>query len=59
MNLPALPAVAGAAGKARTSVLVVEDDLGIATQLVRGLRRGGYDVDHVTTGGAALRCGRA
>ena len=36
------------------SVLVVEDDLGIATQLVRGLTRGGYSVDHVTTGGAAL-----
>jgi DNA-binding response OmpR family regulator len=36
------------------SVLVVEDDLGIATQLVRGLTRGGYRVDHVTTGGAAL-----
>jgi DNA-binding response OmpR family regulator len=57
MNLPARPAVAGAAGNARTSVLVVEDDLGIATQLVRGLRRGGYDVDHVTTGGEALRWG--
>ena len=57
MNLPALPAVAGTACEARTSVLVVEDDLGIATQLVRGLRRGGYDVDHVTTGGEALRCG--
>jgi DNA-binding response OmpR family regulator len=42
---------------ARTSVLVVEDDLGIATQIVRGLRRGGYDVDHVTTGGEALRWG--
>jgi len=38
-------------------VLVVEDDLGIATQLVRGLRRGGYDVDHVATGGEALRWG--
>jgi DNA-binding response OmpR family regulator len=36
------------------SVLVVEDDLGIATQLVRGLTRGGYTVDHVTTGSAAL-----
>jgi DNA-binding response OmpR family regulator len=35
-------------------VLVVEDDLGIATQLVRGLTRGGYQVDHVTTGGDAL-----
>ena len=57
MNLPARPAVAGAAGNARASVLVVEDDLGIATQLVRGLRRGGYDVDHVTTGGEALRWG--
>jgi DNA-binding response OmpR family regulator len=57
MNLPALPAVAGAASKARTTVLVVEDDLGIATQLVRGLRRGGYDADHVTTGGEALRLG--
>src|SRR5215472_4642578 len=41
----------------RTSVLIVEDDLGIATQLVRGLRRDGYDVDHVTTGGEALRWG--
>jgi DNA-binding response OmpR family regulator len=38
-------------------VLVVEDDLGIATQLVRGLRRDGYDADHVTTGGEALRWG--
>ncbi|HYS31304.1 MAG TPA: response regulator transcription factor [Streptosporangiaceae bacterium] len=36
------------------SVLVVEDDVGIATQLVRGLTRGGYQVEHVTTGGAAL-----
>jgi DNA-binding response OmpR family regulator len=50
MTLPASPA-------ARTSVLVVEDDPGIATQIVRGLRRGGYDVDHVTTGGDALRWG--
>jgi len=38
-------------------VLVVEDDQGIATQIVRGLRRGGYDADHVTTGGEALRWG--
>ena len=37
-----------------TSVLVVEDDRGIATQLVRGLTRGGYQVDHVTTGAEAL-----
>jgi DNA-binding response OmpR family regulator len=50
MTLPASPA-------ARTTVLVVEDDPGIATQLVRGLRRGGYDADHVMTGGEALRWG--
>jgi DNA-binding response OmpR family regulator len=37
-----------------TSVLVVEDDAGIAAQLVRGLTRGGYQVDHVVTGGEAL-----
>jgi DNA-binding response OmpR family regulator len=37
------------------SVLVVEDDPGIATQLVRALDRGGYRVDHVLTGGEALR----
>lgn len=36
------------------SVLVVEDDIGIASQLVRGLTRGGYRVDHVTTGTEAL-----
>ncbi len=44
-------------GTGRASVLVVEDDPGIATQLVRGLTRGGYDVDHVTTGGDALSHG--
>ena len=37
-----------------TSALVVEDDAGIATQLVRGLSRGGYQVDHVMAGGEAL-----
>jgi len=37
-------------------VLVVEDDPGIASQLVRGLSRSGYEVDHVTTGGDALSC---
>ena len=58
MTMPASPAQAGQpSGMARTSVLVVEDDLGIATQIVRGLRRGGYDADHVTTGGEALRWG--
>ncbi|HEX9528193.1 MAG TPA: response regulator transcription factor [Streptosporangiaceae bacterium] len=35
-------------------VLVVEDDEGIATMLVRGLTRGGYRVEHVTTGANAL-----
>ena len=45
---------AGPPGEAGTSVLVVEDDPGIATQLVRGLTRGGYAVDHVTTGRDAL-----
>jgi DNA-binding response OmpR family regulator len=38
----------------KISVLVVEDDAGIATQLVRGLNRGGYAVDHVATGRDAL-----
>jgi len=32
----------------------VEDDPGIATQLVRGLSRSGYTVDHVMTGREAL-----
>jgi DNA-binding response OmpR family regulator len=41
-------------GETSASVLVVEDDPGIATQLVRGLSRGGYAVDHVTTGRDAL-----
>src|SRR5258707_12884000 len=35
-------------------VLVVEDDPGIATQLVRGLSRAGYETGSVTTGKAAL-----
>lgn len=35
-------------------MLLVEDDRSIAAQLVRGLTRGGYLVDHVETGGAAL-----
>jgi DNA-binding response OmpR family regulator len=43
-----------APAEATTSVLVVEDDDSIATQLVRGLTRGGYLVDHVVTGGDAL-----
>ena len=35
-------------------MLVVEDDPGIATQLVRGLTRAGYKVDSVATGAEAL-----
>src|SRR6202453_5523034 len=35
-------------------VLIVEDDPGIATQLVRGLTRAGYETGSVTTGQAAL-----
>ena len=45
------------AGKGSQSVLVVEDDPGLATQLVRGLTRGGYSVDHVMTGREALASG--
>ena len=40
-----------------TSVLVVEDDASIAAQLVKGLTRGGYRVDHVMTGQGALQWG--
>src|SRR5450432_1553462 len=40
-----------------TSVLVVEDDPGIAAQLVRALTRGGYQVGHVGTGAEALSWG--
>ena len=54
MTAPAGPASAGAA-PGTTSVLVVEDDPGVAAQLVRALTRGGYLVDHVTTGAGALR----
>ena len=42
---------------AGTSVLVVEDDASIAAQLVKGLTRGGYRVDHVMTGQGALQWG--
>ena len=40
-------------------VLVVEDDPGVAAQLVRALVRGGYAADHVATGSAALSRGHA
>jgi DNA-binding response OmpR family regulator len=48
------PGHAATPGTGGASVLVVEDDRGIATQLVRGLSRNGYAVEHVTTGGGAL-----
>ena len=38
-------------------MLIVEDDASIAAQLVRGLTRGGYLVDHVMTGHDALSQG--
>jgi DNA-binding response OmpR family regulator len=38
----------------RARVLVVEDDNGIATQMVRGLARAGYEADQVATGADAL-----
>ncbi len=43
--------------ESRTQVLVVEDDPGIATQLMRCLSHGGYAADHVTTGQDALSWG--
>jgi DNA-binding response OmpR family regulator len=45
------------AAKGTPHVLVVEDDPSLATQLVRGLSRGGYQVDHVMTGQEALASG--
>jgi DNA-binding response OmpR family regulator len=39
----------------QVSVLVVEDDPGIATQLVRGLERAGYTAQSVAMGAEALR----
>jgi DNA-binding response OmpR family regulator len=58
MTAPSDTAASGAQAGA-TSVLVVEDDPGVATQLVRALARGGYQVDHVATGQEALRRGDA
>jgi len=48
-----------AAEDTATRVLVVEDDASIAAQLVKGLTRGGYRVDHVLTGEDALAWGVA
>ena len=45
---------AGQPAAGNASVLIVEDDLGIAAQLVRALSRGGYQVEHVVTGREAL-----
>lgn len=56
MAVPGEMASSGAQAGA-TRVLVVEDDPGIATQLVRALVRGGYQVDHVVSGAEALRRG--
>ena len=52
-----LPGHAVSSGSGGPSILLVEDDPGIATQLVRGLSRGGYRVAHVMTGAEALRWG--
>jgi DNA-binding response OmpR family regulator len=58
MRAPGIgPASKSATDEAGTRVLIVEDDAGIATQLIRGLTRGGYAVDHVMTGGEALTWG--
>jgi DNA-binding response OmpR family regulator len=51
------PTGSAAVDEPGTRVLVVEDDASIATQLVRGLTRGGYLVNHVTTGGEAMAWG--
>src|SRR6202161_2905399 len=55
MTLPASARLGADPGT--TKVLVVEDDPGVAAQLVRALTRGGYAADHVSTGGAALNRG--
>jgi DNA-binding response OmpR family regulator len=58
MSVASSTAGAGSpSAKGTPSVLVVEDDPGLATQLVRGLSRGGYRVDHVMTGQEALASG--
>jgi DNA-binding response OmpR family regulator len=54
MRTPAGSGAGQGADGSGTSVLLVEDDQGIATQLVRGLSRGGYQVEHVMTGSEAL-----
>jgi DNA-binding response OmpR family regulator len=51
------PAAGPGPDDAGTTVLVVEDDASIAAQLIKGLTRGGYRVDHVMTGHDALQWG--
>jgi DNA-binding response OmpR family regulator len=57
MTLPVSARLSADPGSAR--VLVVEDDPGVASQLIRALIRGGYAVDRVATGRAALNRGRS
>ncbi|MGB6456599.1 MAG: response regulator transcription factor [Streptosporangiaceae bacterium] len=57
MSAPGIHQIPGPGDEA-TSVLIVEDDAGIAAQLVRALTRGGYQVEHVATGQGALGRGR-
>jgi DNA-binding response OmpR family regulator len=59
MKAPGSRPIAGTVAEDATSVLVVEDDASIAAQLVKGLTRGGYRVNHVLTGEDALRWGDA
>lgn len=47
-------AVPSSGRSALARVVVVEDDDGIATQMVRGLARAGYEAEHVATGAQAL-----
>src|ERR1700685_1081569 len=54
MRTPAGSGAGQGADGSGINVLLVEDDQGIATQLVRGLSRGGYQVEHVMTGSEAL-----
>ncbi len=55
MGTPSVEKPPRAAEEGPARVLVVEDDAGIATQLVRGLSRAGYEAASVDTGAAALR----
>ncbi len=55
MGTPSVDKPPRAAEEGPARVLVVEDDAGIATQLVRGLTRAGYEAASVDTGAAALR----